>query len=557
MAHQMRNPPERHFGHRCENCKISDFQGRRYTCRFCAEYTLCGKCFDANHLPASPQHRYYHPMSVYYAYAEYQLYFGGEPFCGDHKVAQSYKCALCDVRGLSTAHLFMHLLQEHRDHRDHDAYLSLVNTLYIADNGMEQQVPVPQPSSQTRSTRSRNLASVRPVAGGNTRSEQRTEQVFDSALSLALMVVQLDNMDSTAADFPERCYEILQQTETVLMQHRSSRVPDMEAIESFVRVIEDQVVTSMADRRQRLGASSSSLHRLTRIEAISPGTNTALAMGMRAAMPVLVDQPTTMVRRQTARRTGEPIGIALQSAVASSSRSGKAGSSSGVAKAQTKTQGDQPTKKVSTVITSPLKDKRFLCSKLVSGNGQKWESKLLKATFTEAMFCSMLADEELFQPPIGLPWTANFMLDAVEPSGSVKPNGKLLLYPVKTKELMERFYRGLAEYKTWIGYQTEPTAESKATELPSASTSSAYFTVLEDIPYADSGSDDLESSASEEMASDLHGEGNDDDLAGLEEDKESGEEENGDEDDGASDSDFSESAISQITDFIDMVIQDE
>ncbi|KMY88473.1 uncharacterized protein LOC27208569 [Drosophila simulans] len=557
MAQQMRIPPERHFGHRCVNCKISDFLGRRYTCRFCADYTLCGKCFDDNRLPDSPQHCYYHPMSVYYAFAEYELYFGGEPFRGDHKVAQSYKCALCDVRGLSTANLYRHLQQEHRTHRDHNAYMSLVNALHMADNVMEQPVPVPvpQPLSQTRSNRARNLASLRTVAGGNT----RPEQLFNAAFNLVLLVVQLDNMDSTADDFPERCFEILQQTETVLMQHRSSRAPDTETIESFVRVVEDQVVASMADRRQRLGGFA--LPRLTRGEAIAPGAN-ALAMSLRDAMPVVFDRATTMVHRPTARRAREPIGLPPKLAVSSSSGSGKAASSSGQkVPTQTSAQGEKSTKKMSTVIISPLKDKRFLCSKLVRGNAQKMETKLHKATFTEAIFCSMLADEELFQPPIGLPWTANFMSGAVEPLSGVNPNGKLLLYPVKTKELMESFYQGLAEYKTWMGLdQTDPTADSKATEVPVPPNSSAYFAVFDDIPYADSGSDDLESgnsNESEEMASDLLAEEDDDDLVELEEYKESGEEENEDEGDEALDSDFSESAISQITDFIEMVIQDE
>ncbi|XP_043661874.1 uncharacterized protein LOC122625891 [Drosophila teissieri] len=589
MADRVCYPPERHYGFRCRNCSKSEFLGRRYSCWFCADYNVCGECFDANRLPEAPQHLYYHPLSVYYAYAEYQLYFGGEPFYGDHKVEQSFKCALCDERGLTTANLYKHLLQSHRSHRDHKAYLTLVNALHLADSAMGQTLS--QVSGHTPPVRAPNTASVRaPPGGNNTQNDQRPQQLFEAAFNLALMVLQLDTMDSTAADFPDRCHEILQQSEALLVQHSNSRLPDMEAIESYVRVIEDQVVASMADRRQRLGGASGS-HRLARLGAIGPASTTATsAIGMRAATPALVDRQTAMVRRPMARRTGEPIGMALQAAVAASSSSGKAGSV--VAKqrqvpTQVKAQGCQAAKKISTVIASPLKDKRFLCSKLVGddkANGQKWESKLLKASFIEAIFCSMLADEELIQLPSGLPWPVNFlsatqgrMPNAVEPSGNFKPNGEVLLYPVQPMELMEHFYRGLAEYKTWMANQNVPAdvaADSKAIEGSVESSSSPYFPSLSDaIPHVDSASDDLESGnsnqsgneavgasgAPEEKASELPAEENDGDLGGFEEDEdeESCEDENGDVGEEASGSDFSESAVSQIADLIDMVMQDE
>ncbi|KQS70609.1 uncharacterized protein LOC26526978 [Drosophila erecta] len=561
MADRMRYPPERHYGFRCRNCSKSEFLGRRYSCWFCTDYNLCGECFDANRLPEAPQHLYYHPLTVYYAYAEYQLYFGGEPFQGDHLVAQSYKCALCDERGLSTANLYKHLLQSHSTHCDHKAYLTLVNALYLADSAMGQSTS--QASGRTLPVRAPNSASARPLPGGSTRNEQRPQQLFEAAFNLALMVLQLDTIDSTAADFPERCHEILQQSEALIVQHSNSRMPEMGAIESYVRVIEDQVVASMAVRRQRLGG---------------PGSSTASAIGMSAGAPALVNRQTGTVRRQTARRTGEPIGMALQAAVASSSSSARTGSV--VAKhrpvpTQSKAQGTQPAKKLSTVIASPLKDKRFLCSKLVwdeKANGKKWETKLLKVSFIEAIFCSMLADEELAQLPCGLPWTGNFlsatqeMSHAVKPSGNFKPNGEVLLYPVQPVELMANFYKGLAEYKTWMSYPAEMTADSKAIEGSVEPTGSPFFASFNDIPSADSGSDDLESGnsnqsgneavdatgAPEEKASELPAEEN-----GLEEEEESCEDENGDEGDEASGSDFSESGVSQIIGFIDMVMQDE
>ncbi|KRJ97493.1 uncharacterized protein LOC26534493 [Drosophila yakuba] len=580
MADLMRYPPERHYGFRCRNCSKSEFLGRRYSCWFCADYHVCGECYDANRLPEAPQHLYYHPLSVYYTYAEYQLYFGGEPFYGDHKVAQSYKCALCDERGLSTANLYKHLLQSHRTHRDHKAYLTLVNAIYLADSTMGQSLL--QASGPTPSVRAPNSASARAPPGGNSsRNEQRPQQLFEAAFNLAMMVLQLDTMDSTASDFPDRCHEILQQSEALLVQHSNSRLPDIEAIESYVRVIEDQVVASMADRRRRLGGSSGS-HRPVRFGAIGSASNAAPAIGMRAATPVLVDRQTAMPRRQTTRRTGEPLGMVLQSAVAAASGSGKAGSV--VAKhrqvsTQVKTQGCQATKKIPAVIVSPLKDKRFLCAKLLGdekAKGQKWETNSLKASFIEAIFCSMLADEELIRLPSGLPWPVNFltvtqgMSNAVEPSGNLKPNGEVLLYPVKPVELMEKFYRGFANYKTWMGNQNVPaemTADRRAIEGSVEGSSSPD---LNDIPYADSGSDDLESGnsnqsvneavdasgAPEEKASELPVEENDEDLDGLEEEEESCEDENGDEGEEASGSEFSESAV-MAGGLIDMVMQEE
>ncbi|XP_032591665.1 E3 ubiquitin-protein ligase KCMF1-like [Drosophila grimshawi] len=118
-------PPKWHVGSECCKCKASSFAGRRYACWQCANYQLCGTCYDSGDLPAMPGHMFYHHLDVHYTLAEYELYFGGEPYQAD-KVPQSYKCAMCDMNGLDLYTLEAHVNSVHAKHGDYFVYSLLI-----------------------------------------------------------------------------------------------------------------------------------------------------------------------------------------------------------------------------------------------------------------------------------------------------------------------------------------------------------------------------------------------------------------------------------------------
>ncbi|XP_017048936.2 uncharacterized protein LOC108093410 [Drosophila ficusphila] len=598
-------PPERHAGFQCRNCARADFPGRRYSCWICADYHVCGACFDASLLPEAPNHLYYHPLKAHYARAEYQLYFGGEPYLGEDNVAQSYKCALCEELGLTIADLHKHLQETHHAHQDHAAYLNLVQQRSVGGSRTMAEALVASVDSAGREDQRRRAFSVEVV-------------------DLPQLLVRLEMLDTAAADFPDRCLEILHRAYLMRAQNSSE---DAERVETYVGIIEEEVAASMAERQRRLGRTPGS-HRLVRSGVVLPGPNRTAAVGRRPATPSLAARPVLMARRPImGSGNAHPIGAAgapqrsgrtavHTRTILSSSRTphvdqeracwkflrpGMMGTRYQQVPVPVKALGCQPTEKIQPVdCASAFSDTRFLCSKLLrggksSGDQEQW----LKAGFIEALFCSMLADEELIQLPRGLLWTVRNLtakggkcsaIESPAESHAINEQSRKPQQPASNE--MERFYKGLDQYKAWMSSRNtlmqQPVNRQTVQNWEEASTSTGLqpsapcFAHLNpgDIPYADSDSDDGESGVhtsgnssqnerapgsaglaeqrdeshpvNRELLDEAAGENGAEDSVELEEDGD-----DIDEEDEASESDFSETTIAQITDYINMIMQDE
>ncbi|XP_041673635.1 uncharacterized protein LOC108113453 isoform X2 [Drosophila eugracilis] len=439
MANLQRQPPERHFNFVCRNCSKADFLGRRYSCWVCANYHVCGACFDDIRLPEALQHLYYHPLKVHYDRAEYELYFAGEPYSGEDQVVQSYKCALCQENGLSTTDLYRHLLQTHQNEPDHSAYISMVYTHYLAGN-----------------TRERLLQCSRTIGPRSDSTRKQRSRNFEAGVvNLAQLREQLEAMDSNATDFPQRCYEILHRAYYLRAQQSTTSMEELAMVENYLGDIESGVANIIAERQLRQGRSFRPTT-LSRRGAIWPGSNAASAVEMRLGTPSRTPRAAALLvvpRRPIVTRAdgAEPFQRVVNRNCTASRPSVSPpfdqGKTLSVDLGRTvvavrdrptlpvKAQGIPLTKKGLSSGNLAFKDSRFLCAKLVrakSSNAEEWNSKLLKTSFIEAIFCSMLADEELIQLPRSLLWT------------HLKP---MLHQP---SDEMKRLYKDFDEYKSWI-----------------------------------------------------------------------------------------------------------
>ncbi|XP_022223516.2 uncharacterized protein LOC111074863 [Drosophila obscura] len=147
-AYQMNLLPDRHIGFPCRQCQMVDYAGLRYTCFHCKNYHLCGICYSDNHMPASPNHKYYHIMQVFYTRTAFQLYYDGEEPSTSPMDMQSFKCALCQRLGFTIETLYQHLLEMHRDHADYKDYLLMAYSYYFVDYTSRHPGAVPLIAAQ-------------------------------------------------------------------------------------------------------------------------------------------------------------------------------------------------------------------------------------------------------------------------------------------------------------------------------------------------------------------------------------------------------------------------
>ncbi|XP_020810218.1 uncharacterized protein LOC110185612 [Drosophila serrata] len=379
MASGQQVPPERHFGFQCLSCLASNFPGRRYSCAVCTTYNLCGDCFDANLGPEVDNHLYYHPLKVYYTRTALQLYFNGETerYSINNPSLQSYKCALCHVRGLTSGQLYKHLSKYHRSHRDYNEYADMVYIYNQSENSMTPPTASLQDEEQD-SQDSRAIVDFLLPPEQARRSTHSRRGFCEDGLTMAQLLVQLKMLNLTAPDFPIRCVDILKRAHSLQWQQSGRDV--VKTAEKYVNLIEHEVAAGLCERRQRLSRTSS-----------------MRVIQRNGAMIVLPasNGSETVRTPATSSETSRTLIINEDSEFPGVVGSGKYRQALGSSKHPKVLQDTKDHEEK----TEASDKNRFLCSKFLVGNKSTNRSRVvntqLKTTFIESLLCSMLADEEL------------------------------------------------------------------------------------------------------------------------------------------------------------------
>lgn len=424
MASSLPEPPERHFGYECRRCRVSDFGGRRYSCWICPNFDVCGACYDAEQIPLTRHHLYYHPLEAHFDRAEFRLYFEGEAYGSDMQALQSYKCALCDARGMSGSDLYRHLLQSHRDHQDRASYISMVYAHYLTENSLGPCFASETPSlSTTPQMIRRGSDTYRPQYGSGSSSGTGTRKMYSRSLSTASLdlVYLLRNipelLDPHSPDLPSKCLEVMHQLGTLRAhQNACTRAEDAATLESYIRAIEQEIISRMAEWRQwRHGRGSSTGPLMRRRSGLIPGSSASSAVSMAAAVrrPSTPTPSPSSTPEHGSRRymdvwpsTGRTFFVSPSTA-ASNLEFRDAFVQSVKAKGCENLKDVVVVKKNLSLCKKPVKDPRFLCPKLLANDMKSGcsdsNTKMLRANFIQAILCSMMADKELISLPFGLP----------------------------------------------------------------------------------------------------------------------------------------------------------
>ncbi|XP_017033032.1 uncharacterized protein [Drosophila kikkawai] len=432
-------PPERHFGFECCNCTVANFPGRRYSCGVCPGYNLCGDCFDTNLVPEDDHHLYYHPMKVHYTRAAFQLYFQGETYSADSPSFQSYKCALCELRGLTSGALYKHLSEVHLTHPDYDEYAELVS----AYNETERMSPAELRQNRELGLQERLIEFVlSPEQSGRSHG-----------LSLAQLLVQMKRLSITAPEFPHLCVRIMKRAHWLQAQQKDGEME--KAVQKYVSQIEHEVATGLCERRLRLDREATASVRLNQrngATSIVPASNGPVGMHTAATPTALVTNRTLYLNALRELEAMDGNEDTAMPCVVGPGKYRQALLSSKPPKVSQDTQEDQQEQ-------NKIPDnERFLCSQFLVDrkpppNRSRVVIKQLQANFVEAILCSMLADEELIPLPM-----KPLCLDAKK---TQLMNTKRFYFPLLKLQTekkispmeqpfmkeMFRFYKGLDKYK--------------------------------------------------------------------------------------------------------------
>ncbi|XP_017097091.3 uncharacterized protein [Drosophila bipectinata] len=421
MASSLPEPPERHFGYECRRCRVSDFGGRRYSCWICPNFDVCGECYDAGQIPLTRHHLYYHPLEAHFDRREFRVYFEGEAYGSDMQALQSYKCALCDMRGMSGADLYRHLLQSHRDHQDYSSYIAMVYSHYLKHNSLGPCNAAETPSRSTTSQMlRRGTGSYRPPTGSGVRKSTIRTPTAGSVDIVNLLRSIPEMLDPHNDDLPYKCMEVVNTIGTLRAQQNAcTRAEEAAAIGSYVRVLEQEILSRMSEWRQlREGRSSSGGQLMRRRSGLIPGSSASSAVSMAAAVRGRPSSatPSPLSTSEHARRYMDVWPAATRpfrlppSAVAANQEFREALAQSAKSKSGETSKEVVVAKKISPPVKKVV-DPRFLCPKLLANDKKAGSSdsktKQLKANFIQAILCSMLADDDLVSMPCGLPHPIN------------------------------------------------------------------------------------------------------------------------------------------------------